>query len=134
MPQRTHERAAELHNLAAHAHAAAATAHGKGDHLTAHEPSKQAHEHSMNAHKLSEELAKEAAIPASLNWVIAESKKRARAVSAPEARRGLLPLSNPSGAQAIMLASPSAASSLSQRVATSPHQSPDLDHREQAPK
>jgi len=61
MPQRTHERAAELHNLAAHAHAAAATAHGKGDHFTANELSKQAHEHSMNAHKLSEELATEAA-------------------------------------------------------------------------
>jgi len=56
MSERTHERAAELHNLAAHAHMAAAVAHGKGDHLTANELSKQAHEHSMNAHKLAAEL------------------------------------------------------------------------------
>ncbi len=63
MPQRTHERAAELHNLAAHAHMAAAVAHGKGDHRTANELSNLAHEHSMNAHKLAAELEKKTPLP-----------------------------------------------------------------------
>ncbi len=58
MSQRTHERAAELHNLAAHAHMAAAVAHGKGNHRTANELSKLAHEHSRNAQKLAAELEK----------------------------------------------------------------------------
>ena len=57
MSQRTHERAAELHNLAAHAHTAAAVAHDKGDRLSAHELSTLAHEHSANACNLAEELA-----------------------------------------------------------------------------
>jgi hypothetical protein len=66
MPQRFHQRAAELHELAAHAHRAAATDHGRGDHLTGHELSRQAMEHSakaweaaQEAHRISEGLTGE---------------------------------------------------------------------------
>ena len=55
MPNRFHQRAAELHNLAAHSHELAATHHAKGDHMTGREYSRMALEHSAKAYEIAQE-------------------------------------------------------------------------------